>query len=74
MDLYIDDIPNFLFAEGMGLDCYFDYQQGYLYMYIFGYNELVSTILKAVGYKLGELIMSIGQGKAKLDDNIKDIF
>ena len=38
MDLYLEDIQDIKFAEQVGLDYYFHFHQGDLFLYIFGFN------------------------------------
>lgn len=38
MDLYFEDVENNGAAETVGVEYFFDYQQGSLYLYLYGYN------------------------------------
>lgn len=74
MDLYVEEVEDFTFAEHVGLDYYFEYQQGMLFMYMFGYDELVTKMLAAIGDRLGHFVKGVREGTLKNDEEVRDIF
>lgn len=74
MDLYIDDLDYGGMAETIGVEYFFDYQQGSLYLYIFGYNQLVMYILEQIRKKMAELVISLKNYQGKNSEDLNDIF
>lgn len=74
MDLYLEDIKDVGFAELVGFQYYFHFHQGQLFLYLFGYNQIVSKILVHIGEMLGSFCINVSNGKFKNDEDIDEIF